>query len=122
MTGDQTGDICFYSKIFLDSLILHTLCRAANEVVFKDSNITLNIYDTLEALQVIHLEPERLFSFEENRLCSAHIFMHNSESTLRNLGQDDIVSISRKASDLRSVSIIYSIVLGPLKVTGMCKA
>lgn len=65
VTGDRTGDIRFYSKVFLDSLMPHTLCKAANEVVFKNSNITLNIHDALEAPGVIYMEPERLFSFQE---------------------------------------------------------
>jgi hypothetical protein len=109
--GDKSRGIRFYSKVFLDSLRPHTFCRAANEVVFKDSNITLNIHDALEAPKIIHMEPEKLFSYQENRLCSAYIFLNDSQYALRTLGSESIVGIGGKALTPKHISIICGLVL-----------
>jgi len=99
VTGDEIRDIRYYSKVFLDSLIPYTLYRAVNKAVFKDSNIVLNIHDALEAPRIIYIELERLISFEATCLSSAYIFLHDSESALRSLDQDDVVGIGGNWSE-----------------------
>ena len=121
VTGDKSGAIRFYSKVFLDSLRPHTFCRVASEVVFKDSNITLNIHDVLEAPEIIRMEPERLFSYQEDRLCSAYIFLHDSRYALRTLGPESITGIGGKALVLNDVSIICGLVLNPSEASELQK-
>ncbi len=119
VTGDKTGDIRFHSKTFLDSLMPHTFCETTNEVFFKNSNITLNIHDALKTPDMIFIDPQKLFSYREKRLCSSYLFWHDSHYSLRTFGPADIVGIGGKASVLKDVSIICGLVLSPPEDAGM---
>jgi hypothetical protein len=122
VTGDQSRSIYIHSKIFLDSLRPHTLYKSTNEVVFKNSNITLNIHDVLESPEIIHMEPEQLFSSLENRLCSTYIFLKDDQYALRILEAACIVGIGGKAFILKDVSVICGLVLKPPKASGLHKS
>jgi hypothetical protein len=60
---------------------------------------------------MIFTEPEKLFSYTEDRLCSAYLVWDDSDYALRALGSEDIVGIGGKALTLRDVSVICGLVL-----------
>lgn len=72
--GDKSGDIRSYSQTLFDSLRPHTFNETTEEVVFTKSRIVLNIHDALSNLAVSFTDPERLFSYQDNRLRSAYLY------------------------------------------------
>jgi hypothetical protein len=63
------------------------------------------------------MEPEKLFFYQENCLCSAYIFLYDSQYALRGLDSESIVVIGGMALVLKDISIICSLVLKPLEAS-----
>jgi hypothetical protein len=111
VTGDNSGDIRYHQQILLDSLRPHIFNKKTNEVVFKNSNITLNIDDAIRCPELISLEPKRLFSYRYKRLRSACLYWQDDHYALYDIGEEDIIGISRRAHTLKSVSLVCGLTL-----------
>ena len=85
--------------------------NGVNEIVFQESNITLNIDDALWAPEIINPSPEKLFSYQHTGLCSASLYWKDNQYAVRTIEPDDIVCIGEKAPVLQDVSLICGITL-----------
>jgi hypothetical protein len=112
VTGDKSGDIVFYKQAFLDSLRRpHVFDAHANEVVFTDSNITLNVEDVMHNPECISMDPRRLFFPTPELVCSASLYLHDSYHAVRKIEPEDIVGIGGKAPTLENASMVCGITL-----------
>ena len=75
--------------------------RKTQEVVLKEFNITLNVEDAYFSRESIRIDLKRLFS--DHYVSSAVLFYR--DYNLRIVNPDDIVSIKRGASNLKSVAL-----------------
>jgi hypothetical protein len=82
-----------------------------NEIVFKESNITLNIDGVLNESGNILCTPEKLFSYQHTNWRSASLYWRDNEHALRTIGPDDIVGIRTRGSALQDISHICGITL-----------
>jgi hypothetical protein len=114
LTGDETRDIRYDKEEFLASLRPHDQ-NEINEIVFQESNITLNIDDVLWVPEIILSTPEKLFSHRHTGLRSASLYWRDNQYTVRTIGPDDIVGIGERASTLQDVSLICGVILTPPK-------
>jgi hypothetical protein len=72
-TGDKIGNIRHEKTKLLASLRAYDW-NEKNEIVFQESNITLNINKALYNLFYISLTPEKLFSYQHTGLRSASLY------------------------------------------------
>ncbi len=109
-TGDKSGNIRHDKARLLKSLRAHHL-NEKNEVVFDESNITLNIDGALHNPFCITSSPRELFSSQDGQLRSASLYWKDSRYALREIGPEDIVGIGKRATTLEDVSFICGITL-----------
>jgi hypothetical protein len=109
-TGDKTGKIRHDKMNLLASLKAHNW-NEKNEIVFQESNITLNIDEALHNPFFISLTPEKLFSYQHTGLRSASLYWKDSQYAVRTIGPDDIVGMGERASILENVSLVCGITL-----------
>jgi hypothetical protein len=120
LTGTETGSIRQYRDKLLSSLRPHDL-ENGEEIVFKNSNIVLNVVDALYNTFFTTLDPRRLFSYEEGELRSACLYWKDSDYALRPVGCSDIVGIGGLTPTLESVSYICGITFkAPDNISGPC--
>jgi len=108
LTGDKTGNIRQHRDKLLSSLRPHEL-RNGQEIVFKNSNIVMNVVDALYSTFFTTLDPKKLFSYEEGKLQSACLYWKDKEYALHVIETGDIVGIGWQAPTLESVSHICGI-------------
>lgn len=108
LTGDETGNVRHHRDRLLSSLQPHHL-RNRQEVVFKNSNIVMNVVDALYSTFFTTLDPSKLFSYEEGELRSACLYWKDEEYALHHIGNGDIVGIGGPAPTIESVSYICGI-------------
>lgn len=111
LTGDKTGKIRLYREELLSSLKPHRF-NGRREVVFRGSNIILNVDDALYNAYYTTLSPETLFTCSDaSGLQSDSIYWQDSQYTLRTIMQRDIVGIGGPASSIRDISLICGVTL-----------
>jgi hypothetical protein len=109
-TGDKMGNIRHEKTKLLASLRAYGWSEK-NEIVFQESDITLNINEALYNLFYISLTPEKLFSCQHTSLRSTSLYWKDNQYAVRTIGPDDIVGMGDKASTLQDVSLICGITL-----------
>lgn len=105
-TGDKKGGT--YEEDLLDSLRPHEFNPLTMEVLFKDSNIILNISQPVCNRTFTTLSPGRLFSLAEEP-CSASLHWTDSHYKLREIGTEDIAGLELNRS--KDVSMICGLVV-----------
>jgi hypothetical protein len=110
VTGDNSGDIRYEKAKLLSSLRAYDW-SGPGEIVFRESNITLNIGEALWCPEFVSLVPEKLFSCQDTGLRSASLYWKDNEYALRTIGADDIVGIGERVSNLQDISHICGITL-----------
>jgi hypothetical protein len=111
VTADKRFGSIFYRDELLAALKEHDLKENGIEIVFKESNITLNIEGALYNRDIIQCTPEKLFSYQNGQLCSASLYWKDNEHSLGTIGPKDIVGIGGQASALQDISQICGITL-----------
>ena len=110
VTGDKHGNIRHDRTKLLMSLRAHHW-NENNEIVFDESNITLNVDEALHNPFMVTLSPKKLFSYRHGSLRSASLYWKDSRYALRTIGPDDIVGIGERTSTLQDISLICGITL-----------
>ncbi|KAH8812099.1 hypothetical protein F5884DRAFT_855407 [Xylogone sp. PMI_703] len=110
LTGDRTGNLRHDRIKLLASLRPHHW-NEDNEIVFDESNITLNIIEPMYSSFIVTCQSEKLFTFQYNGLRSASLYWKDSHYALRAIGPQDIVGIGAHAANLEDVSLISGVTL-----------
>lgn len=96
LISDQGGDSRYLRKKFFASLREHGYDKQKCEVRFKNSNITLNIYDVVGSNEWIEMEdPSRLFHCRRQKLQTA--ILYYQDANLKRIGPEEIGGVSGRS-------------------------
>lgn len=110
VSGDISGALRYKDAFFNSLRKPWSYNQETMEVVFTESNITLNVHEVVKIFETIAIiGPKRLFSYEDKQLQSAVLYF-KGRHLFHNVGPEDIAGIGNTKT-LEAVSDICGIAL-----------